>query len=316
MAKQIAVNVGDGVSNTDGGEIKEVSLVQGDKYFFGNVSSASDDFDEIMSTNATYDQMVDLFYKAVGGKVEGVEISEVDCDGYTIQITNDAGVVDTLRVNVDMNELDQQSFGGNVGDNRDSFNVVSATDNTKSSKIIGTSKNYFDQTLGEKVGGIGDLVGGSAKGESDYQALLEAALDESDHRVTLLDIDGDSFTFQVHRNGAVDTFLVKDAAGIIANVFGADSLLDPKNSADQFVFVTEDDAPGKKIAIGTDAIAGPGEPDPLGGSLKVGDLKALVEQADQIAKVTVTEIGDLTQIAIAGNGGSTDIITIETDLLA
>ncbi|WP_170467243.1 hypothetical protein [Ruegeria arenilitoris] len=278
MAKQIAVDVGDGAAKTN-----SVTLVEGDKYFFGNVSTASDDFDGIMSTNSTYEDMVELFYQALGGNVEGVKVTGLDCDGYTLEITNDAGVTDTLRVNADMSLLDQNSgFSGNVGDNRESFNVVSATDNTKNSKIIGTSKNYVDDELGA-VGGIGDLVGGSAKGESDYQALLQAAMD-GDPRVTLLDIDGSSFTIQINRNDVTDTFLVKDAGGIIANVFGPDSLINPKNTDDQFVFVSADDAPGKKIGIGTDAVAAPDEPGPLGGSLKVQDLAGVVAQADQIEK--------------------------------
>lgn len=315
MVKQTAVDVGDGAAKSN-----TVTLVEGDKYFFGNVSSASDDFDAIMSTNSTYDDMVELFYEALGGNVEGVSVTELDCDGYTLEIKNDAGVIDTVRVNmpygVDISSLDQNSHGGNVGDNRESFNVVSATDNTKASKIIGTSKNYFDNTAEEKVGGIGDLVGGSAKGENDYQALLEAALDDTDHRVTLLDIGGDSFTIQVHRNDVADTFLVKDAGDIIASVFGADALINPKNKADQFVFVSDEDSLNKKIGIGTDAVAGPDEPDPLGGSLKVKDLEDVVALADQIEDVTVTEIGNLTQVEIAGNSGSTDTITFSTDLFA
>lgn len=311
MAKQIAVNVGDGAETTN-----EVTLVEGDKYFFGNVSSASDDFDAIMSTNSTAADMKELFLKAVAGKVEGVAVTGLDCDGYTLEITNDGGTVDTLRVNVDdMGVFDTTWFGGNVGDNRSDFNVIDASAKGKANKIIGTSKNYRDAETGEKVGGIKDLVGGSAKGEKDFTALLEAALDESDDRVTLLDIDGDSFSIQVHRNDAVDTFLFKNAADIIADVFGGDSFINPKNSSDQFVFVSPEDGSGKKIGIGTDDVAGPGEPDPLGGSLKVGDLKGVVDQADQIEDVSVSEIGGLTQIAIAGNGGSTDVVTIETDLL-
>lgn len=323
MAKQSAANVQDSAET-----VRDVTLVDGDKYFFGNVSEASDDFDAIMSTNSTAADMVELFKKALAGDVEGVEVTGLTCDSFTLAITNDAGRTDIVNVDVStydvggktgFDAIDTTWFGGNVGDKRSDFNVIDLDVNGKASKIIGTSKNYFDQERGETTGGIGDLVGGSAKGDNDFQALFEAGLKGDDNRVKLLDFDIEEewFTFQVIRNDAVDTFVVKNADFLqesVESIFGTDSLINPGDSGSQFVFV--DETTTGVIGIGIDDIRTPdNKQTELGGSLKADELSTAVEIADDIEGIDVDTIGPLTQITFTENANAPDVVTIETDLL-
>lgn len=314
MTKQQAVNLGDKAAQD-----REITIVDGDTYNFGNSSNFSSQISDVLGNIANNQEMEDFFLEAVAGNLDGVAIAGVDCSGYTVTFTttNRHGeeVVDTLRVNVDLSTYDENPHGGNVGDNRESFNVISATDNGKANKIIGTSKNYVDDELG-KVGGIKDLVGGSAKGENDYKALLEAALDSSDPRVTLLDVNPaeNSFAIQIHRNDVTDTFLVKDATFIeevLASTLGTSELVNPGNTSDQFVFVTAEDIENNvKVGFGANGVDNPGEPQ-FGSNINAGELADIVANADDWADVNVTESGGLTQIALTDD--STDVITVVTD---
>ncbi|MBO9445783.1 hypothetical protein [Ruegeria sp. R14_0] len=296
-----------------------------DKVSFGNLPGSFNDLKDITGNKLDFDEVPELFKKALAGEVEGVSVTNIGCGengdltfSLVFTKTNSEGEVVTTDIanisGVPMDDFDASiDSKANIGDGRSSFNIYDLSDGKIGKFAFGTSKN-----MGDGEGGttnIGDLVGGSAKGEKDLKALFEAALNPEDTRVELVGLDGDSFTIKVqyHDGSPADTMMFKGAGDFIADVLGPDSLINPKNPADQFVFVDLETSPNK-IGIGTDNVSVGDEPDPTGGSVVLGDLPGIVAEADQLENIEVTEVFGLTKIEITDN--STDTIYIPTDDLA
>lgn len=308
MSNLSGINVGDGRSQES--ELT-LDLEDGDtKYFTGNNSAVSAEFNALTGGSKTSEsQWIEIIEAVLAGGVDGVEIGDLDCAGITLKLSGN-GATDTIRLNIDMDQFDTNNgFGGNLGDAKGGFNVVSATDNTKESKIIGTKKNGASTEL--ELG-----VGGSAKGESDYKKLFEKGLeglDENGQGVELLDVGDDHFTIKVvNARGAEDIFLVKDAGGIIDDVLGSGGWFDLQNSNDQTVFVDEGVSQNKTIGTKGSLLGIDG----FGEQIKVNDIPELEDVSATNDKVTLTELGDINILELSGNGGSTDTIVYDVDAIA
>lgn len=149
-------------------------------------------------------------------------------------------------------------------------------------------------------------VGGFARGEKDVATLLAAGMDEDFGAVDLIGLNADSFTVQVSRGSAADTFTFtgSDAVAAIEDVAG--NIINPGNVADQFVFVSADAADGQLIGIGTANSADKA----LGGQLRVGELVDFVADGKTASGLEITDIGDAMQVEFDGNAGTTDTVVL------
>lgn len=120
-----------------------------------------------------------------------------------------------------------------VGDGQSRFSVVS-TEGGSGNTIIGASQNSAGFP-----GGISDLVGGSAKGEADMIALIEAGLN-GDDRINVVDIDTESGTalIEITMGSTTDTILIKDL-GDALNSLGRNEFVNTGDNRSKETFFNE-----------------------------------------------------------------------------
>lgn len=230
--------------------------------------------------------------------INGVTLVSLTEDSFTVEIDN-GRAVDTLTIQGFDAALAELDSGADAGDQASRFSIID--DDTPT--IIGTSNT------------LGDLVGGTARGQADQEALLRAALDQGDERVSLLGLEEDNFAVQISVGSKTDTILFQssDTAAAIAAV--ESGVVNPGNPDSQFVILDETDSGTVGIGGGrlnvTDTEDGS---DDIGGVLSVADAILLAQTADERPNVEAIDQGDTVRVVFPGNEGSTEFLIVPEDL--
>lgn len=230
--------------------------------------------------------------------IDGVSLVALTTDAFTIAIDN-GRAVDTVTFEVGEGWFAANGFdtGADVGDGQSRFSVIEDGDG-----VVGTA------------GLLGDLVGGGAKGQADEEAILMAAVDPSDGRVTLLGLEGDNFAVRVNGAGRTDTllFATGDTAAAIAAL--ERGVVNAGTGSDEFVIVEAGDTGGVAIGGGalnvTDPAPGSSALD-VGGGVNVADAFVLADTAAERPNVTAIDQGGTVRVEFESVNGGRKIIVVD-----
>lgn len=151
---------------------------------------------------------------------------------------------------------------------------------------------------------IADLAQGALDSAAELTALLRAALDPEDARISLLGLEGEAVALRIANAaaGTADVVIFTGEAAETAIEAVAQDRIDPRNAESELVIV---DGIGREV-IGVNVRG-------FGRDLTEDELPDLLAAAARRSDLSAIDQGDSIRFEIRGAGGSLDVIIWETD---
>jgi hypothetical protein len=235
--------------------------------------------------------------------IDGVTLLSITPNSYTLSFENgDALDVLTLEgpgIEAVIRKLDSPADVG------DGFNNLSLVDLSKETVEVGSG-------AATPLGGIADA---QIDTEGELVALLDAALNSRDERVSLLSVEPDSFAVRVNNPamGAFDLLIFDGLPAENAVATAASDAVAPSNGISE---VTIADATGNRVvAAGSDLdlyFGGVGLAS-VGSAVTEDELLGILSTADARPRVNALDQGSTARLEVLGADNARNVIVFATD---
>jgi hypothetical protein len=234
--------------------------------------------------------------------IEGVELISITPESYTLSFDNgealDVLTLEGPGIERVINKLDSPVA---LGDGINSLGLV----------------NLSEETVTVSSGSANPVVGIADEPintEEELAALLDAAVNPDDERVSLLSVKPDSFAVRVDEQttNVFDLLIFNGDPAERAIATVADLQVDPWNGISELAFA---DLAGQDVVASgpnLDAFFGGPGLDTVGSTVTEDELLGIFQTADERPRVNAIDQGDTVRLDILGESGSRDVIVFAT----